>query len=223
MTGVQVEGWTESSMANSYSAAAPRRTAVLVATIALHIGFFWIFKEGLVRAGMQLVQDIGIMDLPPPPPPEDLEEPPPPPPVDVPPPIVPPPLIDLPTFEGPTTAITARVTAAPPPRAQPQAPPRQVQITPPRIKARGDRIAAAINSCYPSASRRLSEEGRVVVTITIDAAGKAGTMSVSQSSGFARLDGAAECVIRKLPFDPGKRDGQPVDAQATLPIVFKLE
>jgi protein TonB len=142
--------------------------------------------------------------------------------VDVPPPIVPPPLIDLPVFEGPTTAITAQVKEAPP-RAQPQAPSRQVQITPPRIKARGDRIAAAINSCYPSASRRLSEEGRVLLTITIDAAGKAGAMKVSQSSGFERLDAAAECVIRKLPFEPGKRDGQPVEAQATLPIVFKLE
>jgi protein TonB len=63
----------------------------------------------------------------------------------------------------------------------------------------------------------------VVVTISIDAAGKAGAMRVAQSSGFARLDGAAECVIRKLPFDPGKRDGQPYEAQATLPIVFKLE
>ncbi len=210
-------------MANVYSAGASRRTAVLAAIIVLHIGFFWALKQGLVRSGMQLIQDFSIMDLPPPPPPpEDLEEPPPPPPVDVPPPVVPPPLIDLPVFEGPSTAITVRVSEAPPPRAQ-TAPPRQVQITPPKIKARGDRIAAAINACYPSASRRLSEEGRVVVTITIDAIGKAGTMHVSQSSGFERLDGAAECVIRKLPFDPGKRDGQPVEAQATLPIVFKLE
>jgi protein TonB len=69
----------------------------------------------------------------------------------------------------------------------------------------------------------LSEEGRVLLTITIGADGKAGVMSVSQSSGFERLDGAAECVIRRLPFDPGKRDGVPVEAQATLPIVFKLE
>ncbi len=210
-------------MANLYSAGASRRSAVLVAIIILHFGFYMALKAGLVRAGMQLVQDFSIMDLPPPPPPpENMDEPPPPPPVDVPPPTVPPPLIDLPVFEGSTTAITARVSEAPPPRAQ-TAPPRQVQITPPRIKARGDRIAAAINSCYPSASRRLSEEGRVVVTITIDAGGKAGTMSIAQSSGFERLDGAAECVIRRLPFDPGKRDGQPVEAQATLPIVFKLE
>jgi protein TonB len=128
----------------------------------------------------------------------------------------------LPSFEGPTTAITVQVRQEQP-RAAPQAPPRQVQITPPRIKARGDRIAAAINACYPSASRRLSEEGRVVVTITIGADGRAGAMSVAQKSGFDRIDAAAECVIRKLPFEPGKRDGVPVEAQATLPIVFKLE
>ena len=209
-------------MANTYSASASRRTIVFVGIIALHIGFFWALKQGLVRAGLNLVQDFSIMDLPPPPPPpEDLDEPPPPPPVDVPPPAVPPPLLDLPVFEGPTTAITTRTVEAP--RAAAAAPPRQVQITPPRMKARGDRILAAINACYPSASRRLSEEGRVLVTITIGADGKVGAMGVSQSSGFERLDGAAECVVRRLPFDPGKRDGQPVEAQATLPIVFKLE
>jgi periplasmic protein TonB len=210
-------------MANVYSSGGSRTMAVFVGIVVLHIGFFWALKQGLVRAGLNLVQDFSIMDLPPPPPPpDDLDEPPPPPPVDVPPPVVPPPLIDLPVFEGPSSAITAQVKETAP-RAQTQAPPRQVQITPPRIKARGDRIAAAINSCYPSASRRLSEEGRVLLTITIGADGKAGAMNVSQSSGFERLDAAAECVIRRLPFDPGKRDGQPVEAQATLPIVFKLE
>jgi protein TonB len=210
-------------MANIYSAGLSRRSAVFAAILVLHFGFFTALKAGLVRAGMQLAEDFSIIDLPPPPPPpKDMEEPPPPPPLDVPPPTVPPPLIDLPAFEGPSSAITARVSEAAPQRTQ-TAPPRQVQITPPRIKARGDRIAAAINACYPSASRRLSEEGRVVVTISIDATGKAGAMSVSQSSGFERLDGAAECVVRRLPFDPGKRDGQPVEAQATLPIVFKLE
>jgi len=209
-------------MANTYSAGTSRTTAVFVGIVILHVIFFLALRAGLVRSGIQIVQDFSIMDLPPPPPPpEDLDEPPPPPPVDVPPPVVPPPLIDLPAFEGPTTAITAKVQETP--RPQPQTPARQVQITPPRIKARGDRIMAAIAACYPSASRRLSEEGRVMLTITIDAAGKVGAMSVSQSSGFARLDGAAECVVRRLPFEPGKRDGQAVAAQATLPIVFKLE
>ncbi len=209
-------------MANTYSAGTSRTTAVFVGIVILHVIFFWALKQGLVRSGMQIIQDFSIMDLPPPPPPpEDLDEPPPPPPVDVPPPVVPPPLIDLPAFEGPTTAITAQVKETP--RAQPQTPARQAQITPPKIKARGDRISAAIAACYPSASRRLSEEGRVAVTITIGSDGKAGAFSIAQSSGFPRLDAAAECVVRRLPFEPGKRDGQAVDAQATLPIVFKLE
>ncbi len=209
-------------MANTYSAGGSRTTAVFVGIVVLHVVFFLALRAGLVRSPMQIIEDYSIVDLPPPPPPpEDLDEPPPPPPVDVPPPVVPPPLIDLPAFEGPSTAITAKVQETP--RAQPQTPSRQVQVTPPRIKARGDRVSAAIAACYPSASRRLSEEGRVVVTITIGADGKAGAFSVAQSSGFPRLDAAAECVLRRLPFDPGKRDGQPVDAQATLPIQFKLE
>jgi protein TonB len=197
---------------------------VLVGIVVLHIGFYYALVNGLARHGLQLADDLGIIDLPPPPPPpEDLKEPPPPPPVDVPPPVVPPPLLDLPVFEGPSSAITARVAEAPPPRVQAPPPPKPVQITAPTLRARGDRIAAAINACYPSASRRLNEEGRVVVSITIDATGKAGTMSVTQSSGFERLDAAAECVIRRLTFNPGRRDGQPVEAQAVLPIVFKLE
>jgi len=209
-------------MANTYSAGTSRTTAVFVGIVILHVVFFLALRAGLVRSPMQIIEDFSIVDLPPPPPPpDDLEEPPPPPPVDVPPPVVPPPLIELPAFEGPSTAITAKVQEAP--RQQQPTQSRQAQITPPRIRAKGDRINAAINACYPSASRRLSEEGRVAITITIGADGKAGAFSVAQSSGFQRLDAAAECVVRRLPFDPGKRDGQPVEAQATLPIVFKLE
>jgi len=209
-------------MANTYSAGGSRTTAVVIAIIILHLGFYWALKQGLVRAGMQVIEDFSIMELPPPPPPpEDLDEPPPPPPVDVPPPVVPPPLIELPAFEGPSNAISAQVKETP--RAQTQTPARQVQITPARFKSRPDRISAAISACYPSASRRLSEEGRVVATITVAADGKAGGVTVTQSSGFPRLDAAISCVVGRLPFEPGKRDGQPVDSQVSVPIVFKLE
>jgi periplasmic protein TonB len=210
-------------MANIYAAKRSRTTAVFVGIVALHVGFFIALKAGLVRTGMQLITDTSIMDLPPPPPPpEDLDEPPPPPPVDVPPPTVPPPLIELPTFEGPSQAITAQVRETP--REAPKTAPRQVQVTPPKIRAKGERIQAAIDACYPSASRRLSEEGRVVVTITVSAEGKAGQASVAQSSGYPRLDtAAAECVLRRLPFSPGTQDGQPVESKASLPIQFKLQ
>jgi protein TonB len=213
-------------MANQYAGGSgSRRTAVLVTIIAMHVGFFIALKSGLTREAMQLLTDVGIIDLPPPPPPpEDLKEPPPPPPTDVPPPTVPPPLIDLPAFTGPTTAITAQVTDKPQAAPKVAAPaPRAVQITPPSMKSSPRSLASALNSCYPSASRRLNEEGRVIVTVTIGTDGKMVDTKTAQSSGFERLDGAAECVIRKLSFNPGKRDGQPVEAQATLPITFKLQ
>lgn len=210
---------------NQYSSAATgRRSAVFAAIIGLHFLFYLALVSGLARDALQLVQDVGIIDLPPPPPPpEDLKEPPPPPPTDVPPPVVPPPLIDLPAFTGPTTAITAKVTDKPPPPKVVAPPPRPVQVVPPSLKSSPRSLASALNSCYPSASRRLNEEGRVVVVVTIGTNGKMAGVQVSQSSGFSRLDGAAECVLRKLTFNPGTRDGQAVEAQATMPITFRLE
>jgi len=194
---------------------------VFVAIIILHLIFFWALKQGLVRAGIELVQDYAIMDLPPPPPPpENLDEPPPPPPVDVPPPVVPPPLIELPAFEGPSNAITAQVRETP--RAQAQTPARQSQITPPSLRAKGDRIQAAIDACYPSASRRLSEEGRVVVTITVAADGKAGAATVTQSSGFPRLDQAAMDAVRKWRFVAATDGTNKIQAYTQVAVTFKL-
>ncbi len=214
-------------MANVYSAGGKSRaTAIIVTIAAMHFGFYLALISGLARSGLELLQDVGIVDLPPPPPPpEDLDEPPPPPPIDRPPPVVPPPLIDLPVFTGPTTAISAKVSDKPAQKAPVVAapPPRPVQITPPSMKSSPRSLASALNACYPSASRRLNEEGRVVATVTIGTDGRMSDFRVTQSSGFERLDGATECVIRKLTFNPGKRDGQPIEAQATLPVTFKLE
>ena len=214
-------------MANVYTASSKSRATVIVATIALmHFGFYLALISGLARAGLEVLQDVGIVDLPPPPPPpEDLDEPPPPPTIERPPPTVPPPLIDLPTFTGPTTAISAKVADRPAQKAPVVAAPaaRPVQITPPSMKSSPRSLASALNACYPSASRRLNEEGRVIVTVTIGVDGRMSNIQTSQSSGFERLDAATECVIRKLTFNPGRRDGQPVEAQATLPVTFKLE
>jgi protein TonB len=100
---------------------------------------------------------------------------------------------------------------------------RPVQVKPPTPAYNARALASALNRCYPSASRRLNEEGRVIATITIGTDGRMKELAIQQSSGFERLDGAAECVVRNLKFNPGTRDGQPIEAQATLPISFKLE
>ena len=63
----------------------------------------------------------------------------------------------------------------------------------------------------------------MVARLTIDAAGRPIAWSVEESSGFARLDSVVDCVIRRLEFIPGRRDGRGVEATVLLPIVFRLD
>ena len=98
-----------------------------------------------------------------------------------------------------------------------------VDYRPPVLRTRDRRLAALIDACYPAASRRLGEEGRVVARLTIDAAGRPIAWSVEESSGFAHLDSVVDCVIRRLEFIPGRRDGRGVEATVLLPIVFRLD
>jgi protein TonB len=87
----------------------------------------------------------------------------------------------------------------------------------------GDRrVQSLIDSCFPAAARRLSEEGLVVARVVIGADGRALSWVVDQGSGFPRLDAAMDCVLRRLEFVAGRRDGRAVEATARLPIVFRL-
>ncbi len=97
-----------------------------------------------------------------------------------------------------------------------------VEYQPPTVRTRDSRLAAAIDACYPAASRRAGEEGRVVARIMIDAGGQASAWGVAATSGFSRLDAALDCVIRRIEFVAGRREGRGVAAEAMLPIVFRL-
>ena len=93
----------------------------------------------------------------------------------------------------------------------------------PEIRTPDRRVKSLIDSCYPSASRRLSEEGRVVARLVIGADGRAVSWAVDQQSGFPRLDAATACVVRRLDFVAGRRDGHAVEATVRLPIMFQLD
>ncbi|MCC7200349.1 MAG: TonB family protein [Gammaproteobacteria bacterium] len=215
-------------MANAYGASGSRRVLVLGIIIGMHVVMIVALKSGLARSAVQLITDTVAVDIPPPPPPpEDQKEPPPPPPIDRPPPMVPPPMIDLAPDTSPSNAISNVVVsdqAGRTPAAPPAPPPRQVVRTAPSFKQRPSQIANIINSCYPAASRRLNEEGRVLVDVFVGTDGTTQRAAVGQSSGFERLDQAAlECVPRKLTFKPGTVDGAAIEAQVRIPILFKLE
>jgi protein TonB len=215
-------------MANAYGASGSRRVVVLSVIIGLHVLMVIALKSGLARDAMQIIADTVAVDLPPPPPPpDDLKEPPPPPPIDRPPPMVPPPMIDLAPDTSPSNAISNVTVSDQAGKAQAPVtapPPRQVQRTSPTFKQRPAQIANIINSCYPSASRRLNEEGRVLVDVTVGPDGRSVRASVGQSSGFDRLDQAAvDCVTRKLTFVPGTVDGAAIEAPVRIPIKFQLQ
>lgn len=63
---------------------------------------------------------------------------------------------------------------------------------------------------YPPMSRRLGEQGVVVLRVLIDTNGRAVDVEVQRSSGSARLDQAALQAIREWRFIPARRGGKPV-------------
>jgi protein TonB len=75
---------------------------------------------------------------------------------------------------------------------------------------------------YPSQSRRLREEGVVVLRVVIDERGQACEIAVESSSGYERLDRAAREAVASAAFRPYVEDGAPRRAQVLIPIEFFL-
>lgn len=75
---------------------------------------------------------------------------------------------------------------------------------------------------YPSASRRLGEQGTVYVRAFINVAGEAKSVELKKSSGYPRLDRAAVDAIRTWKFVPAKRDDKPIEAAVIVPMKFSL-
>ena len=76
---------------------------------------------------------------------------------------------------------------------------------------------------YPVISRRMGEQGRVVLRVLVNAAGAADEVQVRNSSGHPRLDEAARETVRRWRFVPAKRGAEPVAAWVLIPISFRLE
>jgi protein TonB len=76
---------------------------------------------------------------------------------------------------------------------------------------------------YPALSRRLHEEGRVLLRVLVNPAGRADEVQVQSSSGHSRLDTAARETVRGWKFVPAKRGAEPVAAWVLIPVSFRLE
>jgi protein TonB len=109
----------------------------------------------------------------------------------------------------------ARVAANPTPTA-----PSATPVTAARFNA------AYLNNPepkYPPLSRRLGEEGKVLLKVRVSSDGTAATVDLEKSSNYDRLDEAARQAVARWRFIPAKRGDEPIEASVIVPIVFRLD
>lgn len=76
---------------------------------------------------------------------------------------------------------------------------------------------------YPTASRRMGEQGRVIVRVLIAEDGTARKAHIQSSSGHHRLDQAALTAVLSWRYVPGKRAGVPETMWFDVPVSFVLD
>lgn len=75
---------------------------------------------------------------------------------------------------------------------------------------------------YPALSRRLNEEGRVLLRVHVSGEGRAERVELARSSGFERLDRAALEAVARWRFVPARQGGNAVAASVLVPVAFVL-
>jgi periplasmic protein TonB len=128
---------------------------------------------------------------------------------------------DLPVVELPVEAPpSARAISIPIRVATATAPPAEDRSVPKLVSS--VEYVREPSPRYPSQSRRLREQGLVVLRVVIDERGAASSIEIETSSGHARLDAAAREAVLGAAFRPYVEDGEPRRALVLIPIEFAL-
>ena len=159
----------------------------------------------------------------PPPPPPPSQQPEPEKHVSTPSPIVAPVPVVMPP---PSPLRMATSLIPPPPQVTVTGPPATVPAPAPAIESAGDlssTMVAAVPPRYPHESRRKREQGTVVLMVLLGIDGSVADLSISQSSGYERLDRAALTAVRRWRWSPTRRNGTPVMVRGLVEIPFILQ
>lgn len=210
----------------SYALPRPSTTArsgLLGAVIGLHLGALLLILAAKAVAPKIMELPLIVDFIQPP----QLEQPPRPMPVPVKKPVLKP--QRAPSAKAPTpplettqsTVATAEAPAVPQVQAKPApfAAPAE-QSSQPRFDADYLRNPAPP---YPPLSKRMGEEGKVILRVLVSAQGSAESVEIRTSSGSARLDEAAQRTVRNWKFIPARRGDSAVESSVLVPIIFKLE
>jgi protein TonB len=132
----------------------------------------------------------------------------------------------LPTESAPSPGSEPAAAAPPAPSPTPPAPvrPPATSAAPPQLVPPSFTAAYLTNPApaYPVLSRRMGEEGKVILRVYVNEEGSAARIELRTSSGHPRLDEAAMDAVRKWKFVPARRADSPVGAWVLLPISFSL-
>jgi protein TonB len=131
----------------------------------------------------------------------------------------------LPVITAPIETPSPSPVLAPPPPPPP--PPEPAPIAAPAPVVTAPIFAADYLDnpppYYPQLARRAGEQGRVVLRVLVNPAGKADEVEIRTSSGHPRLDESARDTVRRWRFVPATRGDEPVPAWVLIPISFRLE
>ena len=212
---------------------------MVIAVVAFHVLALWLLQSGLLRRAVEFVVPAEVIAefIEPPRPKED---PPPQPPPSPPPParqaaITPAP--QLAAIADPTPVANAPVGVVEPPAplppiAAPVAPAPPAPVAPPPAPPAPPRVELPSSDAdylqnpkppYPPVSRRLNEQGTVVMRVLIGVDGLPQKAEIRKSSGFDRLDQSAATTVMKWRYVPGKRAGVAEAMWFNVPINFVLE
>lgn len=224
----------------SARSARSRNVAIASAVVVLHVGALWALQSGLLRRAVETIVPVEILAEfiepaqpiaePQPKPPQPQPQPVKreaarvaPSPAPVPLPVASPIPAPAPSPNAPTAVAEAAPAAAPAPASAAPAPP--APPPPPRIELPSSNAAYLNNPRppYPALSKRLGEQGRVVLRVFIEADGRASGVEIARSSGFDRLDAAARETVLRWRYVPGKRNGVAEAMWFDIPLNFVLE
>ncbi len=124
-----------------------------------------------------------------------------------------PPALDLPQIADPPPTITVAYRSESALKSPPVSAPKLVSTV---------EYLRPLKPLYPSISRRLREEGLVVLLVLVDESGHASRIEVRDSSGHRRLDRAAQDAVENALFKPYVEDGIARAAFVLIPVEFTL-
>ena len=224
-----------------------RNAVIALSVVTLHVAALWALQSGLMRKAAEIIIPAEVLSEfltpQPPAPPAPPTPPAPPPPKPAPPkpsPTPPKPRVAKPT-PAPEPMPGAIAAPAPAPAApvgvvepQPAAKPVEAPVAaapapaappaPAIVQPSSD--ASHLNNpkpVYPAVSKRLGEQGKIVLRVLIGADGIPQKVEIKQSSGFERLDRQAVDTVTRWRFVPGTRNGVPEAMWYLQPINFVLQ